>query len=139
VSVQFKEEKYDFSKMQKCMTNMYFIQFFDAQIILLFAVLQCGQVIFNNCVVISSDGVSRLVSSQDPFLQVLVSNVSGLVSVSKASGLKTLNIRKKWFIKISIIQRYFVCFICMQETTKTRWKNARNLKKYKSEVMTKFF
>jgi len=62
--------------------------------------------------------------------------VSRLVSVSKVSGLETLNFAKKWFIKISIIQRFFVCCICRKETTKTRRKNARNSKKFKSEVMT---
>jgi len=31
-------------------------------------------------------------------------SVSGLVSVSKVSGLEILNIAKKWFIKIFIIQ-----------------------------------
>jgi len=47
-----------------------------------------------------------------PIFASLVSNVSGLVSVSKVSGLETLNIAKKWFIKISVIQRFFVCSIC---------------------------
>jgi len=38
--------------------------------------------------------------------------VSGLVSVSKVSGLETLNIAKKWFIKIHVIQRFlFVVFL----------------------------
>jgi len=41
-------------------------------------------------------------SSQYPFLRV---------SVSKVSGHETLNIAKKWFIKISKIQRFFVCCI----------------------------
>jgi len=49
--------------------------------------------------------------------------------VSKVSGLEALNIAKKWFIEIYIIQRFFVCCIFKQETTKTRRKNARNLKK----------
>jgi len=57
---------------------------------------------------------------------VSVSNVSGLVSVLEVLGLETSNIAKKWFIKISIIQRFFCC-ICRWETTKTRRKNARNL------------
>jgi len=59
--------------------------------------------------------------SRDPFLRVSVSvskvsglvsvsKVSGLVSVSEVSGLETLNIAKEWFIKISIIQRFFVAF-----------------------------
>ena len=40
--------------------------------------------------------------SRDPFLRVSDSNVSGL---------ETLNIAKKWFIKIPIIQRFlFVVF-----------------------------
>jgi len=52
-----------------------------------------------------------------------------LVSVSKVSGLETLNIAKKWLIKISTFQRFFVCCICRQETAKTRRKNARNVKK----------
>jgi len=34
----------------------------------------------------------------------LVSKVSGLVSVSKATGLQTLNIAKEWFSKPSIFQ-----------------------------------
>ena len=37
--------------------------------------------------------------SRDSFLWVLVSKVSGLVSVSKATGLATLNIAKKGFFK----------------------------------------
>jgi len=41
--------------------------------------------------------------SRDPFMPVSVSKVSGLVSVSKATGLETLNMAKKWFSKISII------------------------------------
>jgi len=55
--------------------------------------------------------VSRLVLR--PFLRV---------SVSKVSGLETLNIAKNWFIKISIIKRFFVYCIFRQETTETRWK-----------------
>jgi len=51
-------------------------------------------------------------SSRDTFLRVLVSKVSGLVSVSKVSGLETLNIVKKWFIKISTIQIFFACCFC---------------------------
>jgi len=38
-----------------------------------------------------------------PFLQF---------SILKATGLETLNIAKKWFSKISIIQHFFVCCIC---------------------------
>jgi len=51
-------------------------------------------------------------SSQDPFLRVSVSKVSGVVSVSKISGLETLNIAKQWFIQLSMFQRFFVCCIC---------------------------
>ena len=41
----------------------------------------------------------------------LVSKVSGLVSVSKATGLQTLNIAKEWFSKPSIFQWFlFVLF-----------------------------
>ena len=61
------------------------------------------------------------------------------VSVSKVSGLETLNIAKKWFIKIFTIQLFFICCIFRQETTKIRRKNARNLKKFYSEVITTFF
>jgi len=67
----------------------------------------------DNCaVILTSDGVSRPVmetetksrdSSRDPFVRVLV---------SKVSGLETLNIAKKSFIKISMIQRFFVCCVC---------------------------
>jgi len=48
-------------------------------------------------VVDTSDGVSR------PNFATLVLKISGLVLVSKATGLETLNI-VKWFNKISIIQ-----------------------------------
>jgi len=37
---------------------------------------------------------------------------SRLVSVSKAAGLETLNIAKKWYSEISIIQQFFVGCIC---------------------------
>ena len=67
--------------------------------------------------------------SRDPFLGVSVLKFSGLVSVSKFSGLETSNIAEKWFIKISVTQRFFVCYNCRLETTKTCRKNARNLKK----------
>ena len=49
----------------------------------------------------------------------LVSKVSGLVSVSKATGLETKNNAKKWCSKIFIIQRFFVCCICRWEKTKS--------------------
>ena len=47
-----------------------------------------------------------------PFLvAALVSKVSGLVFHSKATGLETLNIAKKWFSETFIIQRFlFVAF-----------------------------
>jgi len=51
-------------------------------------------------------------ASRDPFLQVSVSKVSGLISVSKTTGLETLNVAKKWYSKISIIRQIFVCCIC---------------------------
>jgi len=44
--------------------------------------------------------------SRDPFLRVSALKVSGLVSVSKATGLETLIIAKKRYSKISIIQRF---------------------------------
>ena len=69
-------------------------------------------------------------SSRDSFLRV---------SVSKATGLETLNIAKKRFIKISIIQRFFVGWICSKKLPKLVGKNARNVTKFKSEVMTTFF
>jgi len=53
----------------------------------------------------------------DPFLRVSISKVSGLVSVSNATGLETLNIAKKSYSKITFFQRYFVCCLCIQETT----------------------
>jgi len=40
--------------------------------------------------------------SRDPFLRV---------SVSKVSGLETLSIAKKWFIKIYIIQRFCLLYL----------------------------
>jgi len=54
--------------------------------------------------------------SRDPFLGVSVLKFSGLVSVSKFSGLETSNIAEKWFIKISVSQRFFVCYNCRLET-----------------------
>jgi len=51
--------------------------------------------------------------SRVPFLRVSVSvlTVSGLVSVSKATGLDTLNVAKEWYDKISITQQLlFVIF-----------------------------
>jgi len=52
-------------------------------------------------------------SSRDPFLRVSVSKVSDLVfvSVSKVSGLETLNSAKKWFIKISKIQIFCLLYL----------------------------
>jgi len=77
--------------------------------------------------------------SRDPFLLVSVPKVSGLDSVSIATGLDTFIIANKWYSKIYIIQLLFVCCICRWETTKRRRKNARNLKKFTSEVMTTCF
>ena len=49
--------------------------------------------------------------SRDPILRASVSKVSGLVSVSKAAGLETLNIAKKWCNKVFITQQLlFVVF-----------------------------
>jgi len=49
-----------------------------------------------------------MMESRDTYLRVSVSKVSGLVTVSKATGLdETLNIAKEWYGKISIIQRFF--------------------------------
>jgi len=44
--------------------------------------------------------------SRDPYLRVSLSKDSGLVSISKAVGLETLNVAKKLFSKTSIIQRF---------------------------------
>ena len=55
----------------------------------------------------TSDGVSWL----GPFLRVAVSKVLGLVSVSRATDLETLNIAKKWLSDISIFDGFlFVVF-----------------------------
>jgi len=52
-----------------------------------------------------------VVSVSRPSLRVSVSKVLGVVSVSMATGLETLNIAKKWLSKISIIKRFlFVAF-----------------------------
>ena len=58
--------------------------------------------------------------SRDPFLRV---------SVSKVSGLETLNIAKKWFVKISIIQRFVFVVYASKKQQKHVGKNARDLKK----------
>jgi len=66
--------------------------------------------------------------SRDPFLQVSVSKVSGLVSVSKSAGLETLNIAKKWYSKISIIQQILFVVFAGKKQPKPVRKNARSLK-----------
>ena len=68
--------------------------------------------------------------SQDPFLRVSmsVSKVSGLVSISKATGLETLNIVKNWYNKISTTQQ--ILFVYLQlRNNQNQSENARNLKK----------
>jgi len=77
-------------------------------------------------------------SSQDPFLRVPVSKVLGLVTVSRVSGLETLNIAKKWFIKISIIQIFFFVVFAGKKQPKHIGKMPEIWKKFKSEVMTTF-
>ena len=57
-------------------------------------------------------------------MRVSVAKVSRLVS--EATGLETLNIAKKRYSKISIIQRFYVCCICRKETIKTGRRNAKN-------------
>jgi len=80
-------------------------------------------------------------SSRDPFLRVLasVSKVSGHVSVCvlKASGVKTLNIVKTLFYKISIIQRFLFVFAGKKQT-KHVGKMPEIWKNFKSEVITIF-
>jgi len=66
----------------------------------------------------SSDGVSRFgLGLETSFLRVSYSKVSGLLSVSKFSGLQTLNSAKKWFIQLSLIQRFF-CLLYLQVRNK---------------------
>ena len=61
------------------------------------------------------------------------------VPVSKVSGLETLNIAKKWFIKVCIIQRFlFVVFVGKKQPKHVR-KMPEIWKKFKSEVMMTFF
>ena len=75
-------------------------------------------------------------SSREPILQVSISEVSGLVSVSKAIGLShkpivrrhTLNTTSIWLNK-TVIQRVFSLLYLQEETMKTGWKNVRNMKK----------
>ena len=65
--------------------------------------------------------------SRDPFLRVSVSvlTVSGLVSVSKATGLETLNVAKTWYSKISITQQ--LLFVYLQViNNQNRSENAKN-------------
>ena len=52
----------------------------------------------------------------------------GLVLVSMATGLETLNIAKKWLCKISIIQPILLVAFAGKKTTKKGQKNAINLK-----------
>ena len=87
----------------------------------------------------SQDLVSVSRRASRPVLQVLVSNVSGLVSVSKVSGLETLNITNKWFITISIIQRFSFVVFAGKKQPKHVGRMPEIWKKFKSEVMTKFF
>jgi len=58
-------------------------------------------------------------SSQCSFLRVSVTKVSSLVSVSKVSGLETLNIAKKSFIKNSTIQRFFLLYLQVSNNQNT--------------------
>jgi len=78
--------------------------------------------------------------SQDPFLEVSVCKVSGLVSVSvaKVSGLETLNIAKKRFIEISLIQRFVFVVFAGEKQPNYVEKMLEICKKFKSEVMTTF-
>ena len=62
--------------------------------------------------------------SRDPFLRVSVSKVSGLVSVSKATGLPS-QVLRLWIlqgyglVKLLEFNEFFLCYICRWETTKT--------------------
>jgi len=69
-------------------------------------------------------------SSRDPFLRV---------SVSKVSGLETLNIAKKWCSKISIIQRFLFVVFAGKKQSKQVGKVPEIRKKFNLEVMTTFF
>jgi len=68
--------------------------------------------------------------SRDPFLWVSVSQVSGLVSVSNATGLETLNSAKKWCSIISIFRLFlFVVFADKKQAKQVGkiqeiWKNS---------------
>ena len=68
-------------------------------------------------------------------MRVSVSKVSGHVSVSKVSGLETLNIAKKWFIKIFVIHKFFVVFAGKKQT-KHVGKMPEIGKNFKSNAMT---
>ena len=64
----------------------------------------------------------------------------GLVLVSMATGLETLNIAKKWLSKISAFQRFlFVAFAGKKTTTKRSEKFHKLEKKFNLEVMTIFY
>ena len=71
-------------------------------------------------------------SSRDPFFARLGLGLEGFKSRLGLEDFRygDLNIAKKWFIKISMIQRFFACCICRWETTKTLRKIARNLRKF---------
>ena len=80
----------------------------------------------------SRDLVSVSDESRDPFLRVSISkvliSVSDLISVSKATGLETLNIAKIWCSKISIIQQHLLAVFAGKKQPNLS-ENARNLKK----------
>jgi len=77
-------------------------------------------------------------SSRDPFLRVSVSKVSGLVSVSKAARLETLNVAKKWFSKVPIIKRFLFVVFSGKKQQKHVGKMPEIRKKFTSEVITTF-
>ena len=62
----------------------------------------------------------------------------GLVLVSMATGLETLNIAKKWLCRISIIQRILLVAFAGKKTTKKRSEKCHKFEKFNLEVMTIF-
>jgi len=60
------------------------------------------------------------------------------VSVSKVSGLETLNIAKKWFIKISIIQRFLLAVFAGKNNQNTSEK-CQKLEKNSSQKWWRHF
>ena len=92
---------------------------------------------FYNCIRVSSPRF------RDPYLRVSVSKFSGLVPVSKATGLDhkpiSLNIARTWLSKTSVIQKVFSLLCWQVRNNENRWEKCQKFEKSLTwEVVTTF-